>query len=159
MNFPSPRLVALLGVCKLFACAAVDGGAIESSWVINAAFGKGSRISCDCARIGAMRYVLRSIQDASDPCEAEPSCEFDCEGRLGLTDFVIPQGQYELSLQPIGLDGQPVGANDGVVGPAQITRSIRFGETAGLGVYLFVAEFKRLAGVPICREEWLVDGR
>lgn len=135
-------------------CVAVDGGAIEAAWVINAA-ARSIRIDCDCARLGAVQLRLEPLGAGTDPCAGNDRCIFDCEGGVGTTGFFVPQASYSMSIVPVDLEGKMLEPRHGVVGPPPTVREVRIGELTDLGVYLLIADQERLAGPAACDPEAL----
>ena len=91
-------------------CVAIDGGAVEVSWTIFAADGRGVINDCSCAEPGIASVQLKlagppGSESQVDPCQGTDACRFSCGRKTGSTPFIIPQGAYLMSIEPLTADG------------------------------------------------------
>ena len=150
MSFSLAWRVVLVGLQlgSLAGCVAVEGGAIEAAWVINAAVG-GVRISCECAQITSVDIVVVPQSGTDTPCAGD-DCRFSCRRGVGTTRFAISEGNYVISLAGVDSSGVRLTAAEGLTTPPPIVREVRRGELTNLGVYLLIADTSRLASPPTC---------
>lgn len=93
------------------ACVAVDGGAVEVSWVVRSADGQAIN-ECGCAdpRIDRVRVTLVGADGSpvagQRPCDGRAACTFPCQRQTGATPFDIPPGRYLISLAPLDAEGR-----------------------------------------------------
>jgi hypothetical protein len=100
-------LIALL--FSALACKHVDGGAVEASWVLVTADGRGvPECACTCPSIAKIRMELLPVDGGGDACAGRGSCVFACGQQTGATQFDIPPGTYQVRLAPVGADGTDV---------------------------------------------------
>lgn len=102
-------LIALL--FSALACKHVDGGAVEASWVMVTADGRGiADCGCTCPPIGKIRMELwpQDGGGGGDACAGRAACEFSCGQETGATQFDIPPGTYQVKLIPVAADGSDV---------------------------------------------------
>jgi hypothetical protein len=104
-------LIALL--FSALACKHVDGGAVEASWVLVTADGRGvSDCGCTCPSIAKIRMELLPIDGGGDACAGRDGCVFACGQNTGATQFDVPAGTYQVRLVPAGTDGADVTNSD-----------------------------------------------
>jgi hypothetical protein len=138
-------LIALLFFCGP-ACVAIDGGAVEVSWVVVTHDGRGiSDCGCTCPPIAKMRLQLVPVGGGADPCAGRDSCAFGCDLKSGATRFDIPPGTYAISLVPVGADGNDITSGEAgtcSAGPGADpeVRVVQKGRVTGLDAKLVMAD-------------------
>lgn len=145
MRTGATRAGVLLALA-LTACVDVEGGAVEVGWDLR--FPDGRRtddddnyIDCTKAQLGKMALSLLPIDPGTDPCAGDDRCQFACSHMgFGTTPFVIPEGQYAISLQILDPAGIPLGSGEGIVTPGPIVRNVRTGEITSLSVNLIIVD-------------------
>lgn len=99
--------VPLFVASSVFGCVEINGGAVEVSWAIFSRDGRAIR-DCSCAEpsIGFVRLQLVSEADPTiQPCAGVAACRFSCGRQTGATPFMVPPGQYLMSVIPVAPDG------------------------------------------------------
>jgi hypothetical protein len=137
---------ALLLALALAGCVDVDGGAVEVGWDLR--FPDGRRtddddnyIDCTKAQLGKMALALPPVGPGTDPCAGDDRCRFPCSHMgFGTTPFVIPEGEYSISLQILDPTGSPLGSGEGIVTPGPIVRQVRTGQITSLSVNLIIVD-------------------
>lgn len=140
-------LIAMMGGAA--GCVDIDGGAVEVSWAI---FSRDGRAINDCAcaspRVSFVRLHLESVTDSAlQPCAGVNACRFSCGRKTGATPFMIPPGQYLMSLVPLGTDGTDIAAatttqdpRPSVQRPAPQWRSVVRGQPTQLEAFMLEAD-------------------
>ena len=139
-------------------CVAIDGGAVEASWVVRTPDGHGIE-DCACADPAIARIRFRVVgPDGVDRCAGKASCGFSCARRSGATAFDIPPGSYAISLVPsdgAGVDLTRIAAGQRAVQVpvAALTRDVVHGQTTELEAFQVVAACADSCGGPnhVCR--------
>ena len=137
-------LIALL--FSTLGCVPIDGGAVETSWVVTT-YGDGRGIAdcnCACPPIAKMRLQLLPLAGGSDPCSGRAACQFSCNLQSGATRFDIPEGSYAISLVPVGADGSDISHGDPLTCGAQsgidpVVRDVRWGRVTQLDAMTVLA--------------------
>jgi hypothetical protein len=94
----------------LLSCVSIDGGAVETSWVIRTEDGRAIS-SCGCADPPIARVRVKIVKvdgegrRGEDVCAGKPGCEFPCGRHIGATPFDVPPGSYSVSVVPLGEGG------------------------------------------------------
>jgi len=107
------RVTGVALVFSALGCVAIDGGAVEASWVLSTNDGQ-RRISdcgCTCPPIAKIRFQLVPLSGGPDPCLGRASCQFSCDSWSGATRFDIPPDTYAISLVPAGADGKDIASS------------------------------------------------
>jgi hypothetical protein len=118
-------------------CVEINGGAVEASWAIFARDGRAIS-DCRCSDPG-IAYVRVDLDGESHPCDDKDACRFSCDRKVGATPFMIPPGQYLISLVPVGADGMdlPAGSSPGEVQwPAAESRTVVRGQPTDLEAFM-----------------------
>jgi hypothetical protein len=117
-------------------CVDVSGGAVEARWDLRNE--NGDRID-DCATtpIATLRFGLAPSAGGADPCATDPGCRFACSLKSGATAFMVPEGDYTITLEALSGDGQPLGP-PGVVVPEPVSRHVVHGRVTDLDVNLII---------------------
>src|ERR1700759_5442932 len=97
MVSPLPRLalslVVLVGATAAGSCVAIDGGAVEASWVIH---GNGRAVTdCSCSnpQIASVRLDIvghGGAIEGTTPCAGQARCQFACQRQTGATPAPTP---------------------------------------------------------------------
>jgi hypothetical protein len=125
--------LALTGV----ACVDINGGAVEVPWIVFARDGRGAINDCACAT-PAIQSVRLKLEPAganatpADPCAEASSCVFSCGRKIGSTPFMVPPGDYLMSIEPLGTDGLVI-PEDAV--PAPVLRRVQKGAPTELDAF------------------------
>ena len=125
-------------------CVEINGGAVEVSWAIFARDGR-AITDCRCAdpSIAFVRLNLVSDPDgASQPCAGLEGCRFACDRKTGATPFLVPPGQYLMSLVPVDASGNdvPIGASaTSIDSPAPQSRAVVRGQPTELEAFMLEA--------------------
>jgi hypothetical protein len=128
--------LSLLCLCTaVIGCVDVDGGAVEARWDLRDI--SGMRIDCQKAAIAKMGFALVPELGA-DPCAQEARCTFSCERGVGTTPFIIPEGEYAMTIQAVDAEGRVLGLVDGVTAPAAVVRQVVTGQLTDLNVNLII---------------------
>lgn len=104
----------------------------------------GCKVSCDQAGIAYVNVVIAA--SSQNICGTLPSengvspCQFRCEEGEGVAPFVIPEGNYFISLQATNAQGTPLTSADGVIAPAPISRTIATGQVTDLSSNLILVD-------------------
>ena len=133
------------------ACVDINGGAVEVPWAI---FTPDGRAITDCAcaleppaagqaiteerPIAYVRLDLVSASNGTNPCLGLDSCRFTCGRKIGATPFMIPEGQYEMSLVPLAEDGTVL-AEQGLTPVAPVSRPVTRGQPTELEAFAITA--------------------
>ena len=126
------------------ACVAIDGGAVEVSWVVRSPAG-GGITDCGCAdpAIATVRLVLRGVGgtiDGATPCAGRAQCDFPCQRQTGATPFdireTLPGERYEVSVVAVA-DGVELPR---VTHPAPILREVVRAQPTEVEAFQLVAE-------------------
>lgn len=156
MNNHCPTVVTLCAVMMIAmmiammtsGCVQVEGGAVAGRWDLRFPDGRrvddnDEKIKCNESGLDRMTFSLIPAGDSQDPCFGAEHCQFDCapQGR-GITEFMIPEGQYAISMQILDIKGEIMGPADGIVTPAPIVRQVRTGEITDLSVNLIIVDRK-----------------
>ena len=159
LNNPFTGTVPLLIATLLLpACEAVNGGSVEIRWDIRNV--RGERIGCDSdgdqkgarqrLKLERLYFQLKLTPQGGgeDPCRTGDACRFECttganEILPGTTPFTIPEGEYLMTSQAVGYaPGSPtaliLAAEQGVVAPPQVLRTVSEGEITDLNVNLII---------------------
>lgn len=126
-------VLALMGV----ACVDINGGAVEVAWIVFARDGRGAINDCSCAA-PAIQSVRLKLDPAgtnttpTDPCTGVAACVFSCGRKTGATPFVVPPGDYLMSIEPLGTDGLVI-PEDAV--PAPVLRQVQKGAPTELDAF------------------------
>jgi hypothetical protein len=139
-------LVISIGLFAM-GCVDIKGGAVEVPWAIFDANGRAIN-DCACAveaavgdnpvgnkSIAFVRLDLVSATTGDAPCAGLDSCRFACSRRIGATPFMIPGGQYQMSLTPLAADGTELSIRST---PA-VSRGVVVGQPTELGAFEFMA--------------------
>ena len=138
-------LIALLFFSAL-GCVAIDGGAVEASWVVVTHDGRGiSNCGCTCPPVAKIRLKLVPIGGGTDPCAGRAACMFSCDLQSGATRFDIPPGSYTISLVPVGGDGNDItngeaGTCSAGPGTDPVVREVIKGRVTGLNATTVLAD-------------------
>jgi len=132
------RLAVQVTMLTFVGCVNIQGGAVEARWVLRN--NNGIAVACDDGQpnIDTVRFVLVPSEGGQDPCAATTHCRFACQDLAGITPFVIPQGAYTMSIQPLGVDQQPLGPKQGVAVPLPTVRQVRKGQLTDLDVNMII---------------------
>jgi len=119
------------------ACVDINGGAVEVPWIVFARDGRGAINDCSCAApvIESVRLKLDPAganTGSADPCEGVGACVFACGRKTGATPFMVPPGDYLMSIEPLGTDGQVI-PEDTV--PAPVLRRVVKGAPTELDAF------------------------
>lgn len=128
-------------------CVEINGGAVEVFWSI---FTKDGRAITDCSCAEAagatgeagvplayVRLNLVSYPDpGSEPCAGQASCRFSCNRKVGATPFMIPPGQYLMSLVAVSADFVDLPS---VGSPAPQSRPVVRGQPTELEAFMLEA--------------------
>jgi hypothetical protein len=116
---------------------AVDGGAVEASWVLRSFDGRAIS-DCRCTEPEVSRVRLVVVPEAPDGtwgrdvCAGRAECEFPCRRQTGATPLDVPPGRYAISITALDASGRDLtGAEPGQGGvrvPAPILRDVVFGQ-------------------------------
>jgi hypothetical protein len=131
-------------------CVEIQGGAVEVPWAIFAPDGH-AITDCSCAvlpAIGAssdaaeipiayVRLDLDSFPPGTMPCAGLDACRFTCSRKIGATPFMIPQGQYQMSLVPLAADGTQLMDLNPITGPV---RPVTYGQPTELEAFTITAD-------------------
>ena len=144
------RWIAIRNALLMFAglssegCVDIKGGAVEVPWAIFAPDGH-AITDCACAvesPAGAqpIAYVRLNLVSNPDPAGAKPcdgidSCRFTCSHKIGATPFMIPEGQYQMSLTPLAADGTVLA----IPSTAPVLRPVTRGQPTELEAFVFTA--------------------
>ncbi|MES1171866.1 MAG: hypothetical protein ABUL77_01405 [Bacteroidota bacterium] len=118
-------------------CVSIDGGAVEVAWSIFAPDGRAIN-DCGCTdpAVASLRLNLVSDPDgASQPCAGLAACRFACDRKIGATPFIIPPGQYLISLVAVDQEGADIPATSVLTPPPQ-SRSIVRGQPTELEAFM-----------------------
>src|SRR5450432_2079072 len=133
------------GLVSLVGCVEINGGAVEVSWAIFARDGRAIN-DCGCSEPRIAEVRLNLVSDpggASQPCAGVAACRFSCGRKVGATPFMVPPGQYLMSLVPIGSDGNDLPAAGGpdvaVLAPPAQSRTVVRGQPTELEAYMLEA--------------------
>ena len=103
------RISFVVLLFSVLGCVAIDGGSVETSWVVVTHDNRGiGDCGCTCPPIAKVRLQLLPIAGGSDPCVGRSECQFSCNAQSGATRFDIPPGTYAISLVPVGADGNDI---------------------------------------------------
>ena len=125
-------------------CVEINGGAVEVSWAIFARDGR-AITDCTCADPNIVYVRLNLVSDPDgtlQPCAGVNSCRFTCGRNVGATPFMVPPGQYLMSLVPVGADGSdlPIGPlAPSVEIPAPESRAVVRGQPTELEAFMLEA--------------------
>jgi hypothetical protein len=140
------RLTLIALIFSAPGCVSVDGGAVETSWVVVTNDGRGiSDCACTCPPIAKVRLQLVPIAGGADPCAGTASCQFSCNLQSGATRFDIPPGTYAISLVPVGADGNDItngeaGTCRAGAGANPVIREVVKGRVTGLDAMTVLAD-------------------
>jgi hypothetical protein len=124
-------------------CVEVEGGAVELAWVLRTPLGHAVS-SCECANppIKWVRLRLAGRSGAvlgTDPCAGRDACRFACKGSNGTTPLDIPEGEYDISVEPLDASGGLITREDGTrATPEPITRTVSWGQSVDMGAVQIV---------------------
>lgn len=141
---PAPLALAALLALPAAACVEIDGGAVETSWVIRTPAGGGiSDCSCAAPAITTVRLVLEGRRGSiagTTPCAGRAQCDFPCQRQTGSTPFDIPATQgserYAVSVVAVA-DGVELSV---VTEPASILREVVRGQPTEVESFQLVAD-------------------
>lgn len=110
-------------------CVDIEGGSVEVPWALFAPDGRAIN-DCDCTQpqVRTIRLVLESLETGAHPCDGRPDCEFACARKIGATPFVIPPGNYLMSVVPLDASGSALP----FATPSPLTRTVRVGQPTEL---------------------------
>ena len=149
------RLAAAIAFAASTAsCVEIDGGAVEVPWAIFAPDGRAIS-DCSCAVTGpdatpmdtAIAFVRLDLTWASPdgtacadpasctPCAGRSSCQFQCGRKIGATPFIIPTGQYLMSLTPLDASGDELA----IESTPPVLRPVERGRPTELEAFVFTA--------------------
>jgi hypothetical protein len=125
-------------------CVAVNGGAVELSWIIRESDGSQADCSDDTVNVATVALCVRSC-DAIGPggeCTSSsgtddvvcPTAAFECQDHRGNTPFEIPPGRKELWIR-VSCAGTG-GATPNVTLPGSLIRDVVEGEVTELDALL-----------------------
>jgi hypothetical protein len=128
-------------------CVPIDGGAVETSWVVRTEDGR-AITDCQCSdpQIAKVRLKLVGASGTVKetlPCQDRSSCEFSCQRHTGATPFDIPPGFYLISLIPVDAAGQDLtvlAPGSQVETPAPILREVVRGQPTQLDALALVGK-------------------
>jgi hypothetical protein len=119
-------------------CVEVNGGAVELSWVIRDVNGT----TCSCERAEIDRVVLYardcSSRNADGSCvgmTGERVGMWACDDKHGITGFVIDEGRWAFSIEPVLVSGYAATADV----PPPVIRDVVEGEPTQLDAWLIVS--------------------
>jgi hypothetical protein len=150
------RIVFTLLLLAIAGCVPIDGGAVEASWDLHDQDGRGiADCSCTCPEIAKVRFSVVPSVGGADLCAGKAACQFPCRDKHGATPFDIAPGDYDLSLVPVGADGQDLTgpfAQDGggtclaQSGVAPTLRTVGKGQLTQLNAVVIIAECAPICG-------------
>ena len=146
--------VSLAGSSPLCGCVEIDGGAVEVPWAIFSPDGRAIS-DCSCAVTAAtatpadtsIAFVQLDLDwDSPDgspctdpaacaPCADRSACRFACGRKIGATPFMIPAGQYLMSLTPLDAAGDVLA----IQSTAPVLRQVRRGQPTELDAFVLTA--------------------
>jgi hypothetical protein len=126
----------------LLGCVDVSGGAVQARWALRIKSCPSNNCTCMDAQVAQMEIVMIPTGGGADPCAVDHRCRFVCSEQKGegITKFVIPEGEYAISLQAIDPSGKVLGPEDRVSVPAPVVRSVFNGQLTDLNVNLIIVD-------------------